>query len=176
VRARTISIHESFKKMKSADDQASSPIIIIGISQPCSATYISLGTNDMVRSIRFTMPCSPPWAIARLDSDDTGYEYSAACWGWDDPGPHLCGSRSHSMDNRLASSGNGHNTVSFLADRRAAVFGPQTVGDRTNRLARVLTPLRTAFLSPPGYVRSRPGRSQAECDLLYSDKNSITGP
>ncbi len=79
-------------------------------------SYISLGTRDIARSIRFYDAALAPlghWRIADYDPDG-----QSAAWGLDDPGPHLW--LTEPFDGNPATVGNG-TMVSFLAETRAAV-------------------------------------------------------
>lgn len=79
-------------------------------------SYVSLGTADLARAIRFYDAALAPLGhrrIADYDADGT-----SAAWGLDDPGPHLWVTQP--FDGKPASVGNG-TMFSFLADSRAAV-------------------------------------------------------
>lgn len=79
-------------------------------------SYISLGTRDIARSIRFYDAALAPLGHARIkDYDPEGH---SAAWGLDDPGPHLW--LTEPFDGNPATVGNG-TMVSFLAETRAAV-------------------------------------------------------
>lgn len=79
-------------------------------------SYMSLGTNDLSRAIRFYDAALAPLGHRQIaDFDTTG---TSAAWGLDDPGPHLWVTQP--FDGNPASVGNG-TMVSFLADTRAAV-------------------------------------------------------
>jgi catechol 2,3-dioxygenase-like lactoylglutathione lyase family enzyme len=79
-------------------------------------SYISLGTRDVARAIRFYDAALAPLGHARIaDYDPDG---TSAAWGKDDPGPHLWVTQP--FDGNPASVGNG-TMVSFLAASRAAV-------------------------------------------------------
>jgi catechol 2,3-dioxygenase-like lactoylglutathione lyase family enzyme len=80
-------------------------------------SYVSLGTNDLARSIRFYDAVLAPLGHKRFDGGDED-EYTAS-WGVDDPGPHLW-ITSRPFDGQPASVGNG-TMVSFLAKSRASV-------------------------------------------------------
>lgn len=79
-------------------------------------SYISLGTRDIARAIRFYDAALAPLGHRRIAGYDP--DESSAAWGLDDPGPHLW--VTPPFDGRAASSGNG-TMVSFLAETRAAV-------------------------------------------------------
>ena len=79
-------------------------------------SYISLGTRDIARSIRFYDAALAPLGHHRIADYDT--EGHSAAWGLDDPGPHLWLTKP--FDGNRASVGNG-TMVSFLAETRAAV-------------------------------------------------------
>ena len=79
-------------------------------------SYISLGTRDIARSIRFYDAALAPLGHHRIaDYDPEGH---SAAWGLDDPGPHLWLTKP--FDGNRASVGNG-TMVSFMAETRAAV-------------------------------------------------------
>jgi len=79
-------------------------------------SYVSLGTGDLDRAIRFYDAALAPLGHHRIDGDETGA--TSATWGVDDPGPHLWVTLP--FDGNPASAENG-TMVSFLADSRAAV-------------------------------------------------------
>lgn len=79
-------------------------------------SYVSLGTSDLPRAIRFYDAALAPLGHRRIDGDDP--EATSATWGLDDPGPHLWVTLP--FDGKAASSGNG-TMVSFLADSDRAV-------------------------------------------------------
>lgn len=79
-------------------------------------SYISLGTRDIARAIRFYDAALAPLGHRRIAGYDP--EDRSAAWGLDDPGPHLW--VTPPFDGQPASSGNG-TMVSFLAETRAAV-------------------------------------------------------
>lgn len=79
-------------------------------------SYVSLGTSDLGRALRFYDAALAPLGhrrIADYDPDDR-----SAAWGLDDPGPHLWVTQP--FDGAPATAGNG-TMVSFLAGSRAAV-------------------------------------------------------
>ena len=79
-------------------------------------SYVSLGTNDLLRAVAFFDAVLTPLGHARIaDYDPDG---PSAAWGLDDPGPHLWVTRP--FDGRPANVGNG-TMVSLLAPSRAAV-------------------------------------------------------
>ena len=79
-------------------------------------SYVSLGTRDLARAIRFYDAALAPLGHRRIpDYDPDG---TSAAWGQDDPGPHLWVTLP--FDGRPASAGNG-GMVSLLAGTRAAV-------------------------------------------------------
>jgi catechol 2,3-dioxygenase-like lactoylglutathione lyase family enzyme len=79
-------------------------------------SYISLGTDDIARAIRFYDAALAPLGHRRIpDYDPEGH---SAAWGLDDPGPHLW--LTEPFDGNPASVGNG-TMVSFLAETRDAV-------------------------------------------------------
>ena len=79
-------------------------------------SYISLGSRDIARSIRFYDAALAPLGHHRIaDYDPDG---TSAAWGLDDPGPHL--SLTEPFDGNPATVGNG-TMVSLLAETRAAV-------------------------------------------------------
>ncbi len=79
-------------------------------------SYVSLGTSDLDRAVRFFDAVLAPLGHARLAEGDAGA--SSATWGADDPGPHLWVTLP--FDGNPVSVGNGA-MVSFLAQSRAAV-------------------------------------------------------
>ncbi|CAN1526556.1 GloA Lactoylglutathione lyase and related lyases [Paracoccaceae bacterium] len=79
-------------------------------------SYMSLGTNDLSRAIRFYDAALAPLGHARIVNFDP--DGTSAAWGLDDPGPHLWVTQP--FDGQPASVGNG-TMVSFLAESRAAV-------------------------------------------------------
>jgi catechol 2,3-dioxygenase-like lactoylglutathione lyase family enzyme len=79
-------------------------------------SYVSLGTADLARAIRFYDAVLAPLEHRRIDGYDP--EATSAAWGLDDPGPHLWVTLP--FDGQPASVGNGV-MVSFLAPSRAAV-------------------------------------------------------
>ncbi len=79
-------------------------------------SYISLGTNDLARAIRFFDAVLAPLGHVRIADHDT--DATSAAWGKDDPGPHLWVTRP--FDGNPAGVGNGM-MVSFLAESRAVV-------------------------------------------------------
>ena len=79
-------------------------------------SYVSLGTTDLVRAIRFYDAVLEPLGHRRIEDYDT--EATSAAWGLDDPGPHLWVTLP--FDGQPARAGNGV-MVSFLAPSRAAV-------------------------------------------------------
>jgi catechol 2,3-dioxygenase-like lactoylglutathione lyase family enzyme len=79
-------------------------------------SYVSLGTADIARAIRFYDAVMAPLGHQRVpDYDPAGH---SAAWGLDDPGPHLW--LTQPFDGKPASVGNG-TMVSLLAPNRAAV-------------------------------------------------------
>jgi catechol 2,3-dioxygenase-like lactoylglutathione lyase family enzyme len=79
-------------------------------------SYVSLGTRDLARAIRFYDAALAPLGHQRIaDYDPDGH---SAAWGQDDPGPHLW--LTQPFDGKPVSFGNG-TMVSLLADTRAAV-------------------------------------------------------
>lgn len=79
-------------------------------------SYVSLGTRDLTRAIRFYDAVLAPLGHARIadyDAADT-----SAAWGLDDPGPHLWVTLP--FDGQPATVGNG-TMVSFLARTRDQV-------------------------------------------------------
>jgi catechol 2,3-dioxygenase-like lactoylglutathione lyase family enzyme len=79
-------------------------------------SYVSLGTKDLARSVRFYDAVMAPLGHNRIEGYDP--DASSAAWGLDDPGPHLWVTQP--FDGQPASVGNG-TMVSFLANSRAAV-------------------------------------------------------
>lgn len=79
-------------------------------------SYVSLGTQDLARAIRFYDAVMATLGHARFDGDGDGA--TSASWGIDDPGPHLWVTLP--FDGAPARAGNG-NMVSFLARTRAEV-------------------------------------------------------
>jgi catechol 2,3-dioxygenase-like lactoylglutathione lyase family enzyme len=79
-------------------------------------SYVSLGTRDLARAMRFYDAVLAPLGHARVADQDP--EDRSAAWGLDDPGPHLWVTQP--FDGQPATSGNG-TMVSFLAPTRAAV-------------------------------------------------------
>jgi catechol 2,3-dioxygenase-like lactoylglutathione lyase family enzyme len=79
-------------------------------------SYVSLGTRDLARAIRFYDAVLAPLGHRRVEETDP--DATSAAWGVDDPGPHLWVTLP--FDGRPASVGNG-TMVSFLADSDAAV-------------------------------------------------------
>ncbi|MBL9050481.1 MAG: VOC family protein [Tabrizicola sp.] len=79
-------------------------------------SYVSLGTCDLARAMRFYDAVLSPLGHARIEDYDP--EDRSAAWGQDDPGPHLWVTQP--FDGQPASVGNG-TMVSFLAESRAAV-------------------------------------------------------
>jgi catechol 2,3-dioxygenase-like lactoylglutathione lyase family enzyme len=79
-------------------------------------SYVSLGTSDLARAVRFYDAVMATLGHSRIDDYDPGA--NSAAWGFDDPGPHLWVTRP--FDGRPASVGNG-TMVSFLAETRAEV-------------------------------------------------------
>jgi catechol 2,3-dioxygenase-like lactoylglutathione lyase family enzyme len=79
-------------------------------------SYVSLGTRDLTRAMRFYDAVLAPLGHTRIEDYDP--EDRSAAWGLDDPGPHLWVTQP--FDGQLASAGNG-TMVSFLAPDRAAV-------------------------------------------------------
>jgi catechol 2,3-dioxygenase-like lactoylglutathione lyase family enzyme len=79
-------------------------------------SYLSLGTNDLARALRFYDAVLAPLGHGRIpDYDPDG---TSAAWGLDDPGPHLWVTQP--FDGAAATVGNG-TMVSFLAETRSAV-------------------------------------------------------
>jgi catechol 2,3-dioxygenase-like lactoylglutathione lyase family enzyme len=79
-------------------------------------SYVSLGTRDLARSMRFYDAALAPLGHARVEDYDP--EDRSAAWGLDDPGPHLWVTQP--FNGEAATVGNG-TMVSFLAPSRAAV-------------------------------------------------------
>ncbi len=79
-------------------------------------SYVSLGTCDLARALRFYDAVLAPLGHQRLEDYDP--EDRSAAWGLDDPGPHLWVTQP--FDGQPATPGNG-TMVSFLAPSRAAV-------------------------------------------------------
>jgi catechol 2,3-dioxygenase-like lactoylglutathione lyase family enzyme len=79
-------------------------------------SYVSLGSRDLARAMRFYDAVLAPLGHARIEDHDP--EDRSAAWGADDPGPHLWVTQP--FDGNPASVGNG-TMVSFLAGTRAAV-------------------------------------------------------
>ena len=79
-------------------------------------SYVSLGSRDLARAMRFYDAALAPLGHARIEDYDP--EDRSAAWGADDPGPHLWVTQP--FDGNPASVGNG-TMVSFLAGTRAAV-------------------------------------------------------
>jgi catechol 2,3-dioxygenase-like lactoylglutathione lyase family enzyme len=79
-------------------------------------SYVSLGTNDLARAMRFFDAVLDPLGHLRIEDYDR--EDRSAAWGQDDPGPHLWVTQP--FDGQPATVGNG-TMVSFLAPSRAAV-------------------------------------------------------
>jgi catechol 2,3-dioxygenase-like lactoylglutathione lyase family enzyme len=79
-------------------------------------SYVSLGTRDLARAMRFYDAVLAPLGHARVEDHDPGDR--SAAWGLDDPGPHLWVTQP--FDGQPATSGNG-TMVSFLAPTRVAV-------------------------------------------------------
>jgi catechol 2,3-dioxygenase-like lactoylglutathione lyase family enzyme len=79
-------------------------------------SYVSLGTNDLARAMRFFDAVLAPLGHQRVEDYDP--EDRSAAWGLDDPGPHLWVTQP--FDGQPATVGNG-TMVSFLAPDRAAV-------------------------------------------------------
>lgn len=79
-------------------------------------SYVSLGTKDLARAMRFYDAALAPLGHARIEDYDP--DARSAAWGTDDPGPHLW--VTEPFDGQPASHGNG-TMVSFLAPSRAAV-------------------------------------------------------
>lgn len=79
-------------------------------------SYVTLGTNDIAKAVRFYDATLAPLGQLRVtDYDPDG---TSAAWGLDDPGPHLWVTQP--FDGNAASIGNGV-MVSFLAKTRAEV-------------------------------------------------------
>jgi catechol 2,3-dioxygenase-like lactoylglutathione lyase family enzyme len=79
-------------------------------------SYVSLGTTDLARSIRFFDAVLAPLGHARIADYDP--DSLSAARGLDDPGPHLWVTLP--FNGKPASAGNG-SMVSLLAPSRAAV-------------------------------------------------------
>ena len=79
-------------------------------------SYVSLGTNDLARAIRFFDAVLAHLGHVRIPDHDP--EPVSAAWGKDDPGPHLWVTLP--FDGTPAGIGNG-TMVSFLAASRTAV-------------------------------------------------------
>jgi catechol 2,3-dioxygenase-like lactoylglutathione lyase family enzyme len=79
-------------------------------------SYVSLGTQDLPRSIRFYDAVLATLGHRRIDEYDA--DGTSAAWGLDDPGPHLWVTLP--FDGQPATVGNG-TMVSFLSDSRANV-------------------------------------------------------
>jgi catechol 2,3-dioxygenase-like lactoylglutathione lyase family enzyme len=79
-------------------------------------SYVTLGTRDLARAMRFYDAVLAPLGHARVEDYDP--EDRSAAWGLDDPGPHLWVTQP--FDGQHATVGNG-TMVSFLASSRAAV-------------------------------------------------------
>jgi catechol 2,3-dioxygenase-like lactoylglutathione lyase family enzyme len=79
-------------------------------------SYVSLGTRDLARAMRFYDAALAPLGHARIDDYDP--DDRSAAWGIDDPGPHLW--VTEPFNGQPATIGNGV-MVSFLADTHAAV-------------------------------------------------------
>jgi catechol 2,3-dioxygenase-like lactoylglutathione lyase family enzyme len=79
-------------------------------------SYVSLGTCDLARAIRFYDASLAPLGHARIPDYDPAAR--SAAWGSDDPGPHLW--VTEPFDGEPATVGNG-TMVSFLAETRTAV-------------------------------------------------------
>jgi catechol 2,3-dioxygenase-like lactoylglutathione lyase family enzyme len=79
-------------------------------------SYVSLGTRDLARAMRFYDAALAPLGHARIEDYDP--DDRSAAWGTDDPGPHLWVTQP--FDGNAATVGNG-TMVSFLADSREAV-------------------------------------------------------
>jgi catechol 2,3-dioxygenase-like lactoylglutathione lyase family enzyme len=79
-------------------------------------SYVSLGTRDIARAMRFYDAVLAPLGHLRIEDYDP--EDRSAAWGLDDPGPHLWVTQP--FDGQPATAGNGC-MVSFLAPSRAAV-------------------------------------------------------
>jgi catechol 2,3-dioxygenase-like lactoylglutathione lyase family enzyme len=79
-------------------------------------SYVSLGTRDLARAMRFYDAVLAPLGHARVE--DYSPDDGSAAWGLDDPGPHLW--ITQPFDGAPATAGNG-TMVSFLAPDRAAV-------------------------------------------------------
>lgn len=79
-------------------------------------SYVSLGTRDIARAMRFYDAVLAPLGHARIANYDP--DGASAAWGLDDPGPHLW--VTEPFDGNPATIGNG-TMVSFLAETRDAV-------------------------------------------------------
>ena len=79
-------------------------------------SYISLGTSDIARTIRFYDAALAPLGHQRVVEYNP--DGTSATWGLDDPGPHLW--VTEPFDGQPATIGNG-TMVSFLAESQAAV-------------------------------------------------------
>ena len=79
-------------------------------------SYVSLGTRDLSRALRFYDAALAPLGHRRVEDFDP--EDRSAAWGLDDPGPHLWVTQP--FDGGPATVGNGV-MISFLAESRAAV-------------------------------------------------------
>ena len=79
-------------------------------------SYVSLGTRDLARAMRFYDAALAPLGHLRVEDYDP--EDRSAAWGLDDPGPHLWVTQP--FDGAPATPGNG-TMVSFLAPSRSAV-------------------------------------------------------
>jgi catechol 2,3-dioxygenase-like lactoylglutathione lyase family enzyme len=79
-------------------------------------SYVSLGTRDLARAMRFYDAALAALNIPRVEDYDP--DDRSAAWGTDDPGPHLW--VTEPFDGNPATVGNGM-MVSFLAETRAAV-------------------------------------------------------
>lgn len=78
-------------------------------------SYVTIGTDDLVRSIGFYDAVMAPLGHVRCDQDLEG---GNATWGLDDPGPHLWVTKP--FNGAVASPGNG-TMFSLLAATRAQV-------------------------------------------------------
>lgn len=79
-------------------------------------SYVTLGTRDLARAMRFYDAALAPLGHLRIEDYDP--DDRSAAWGLDDPGPHLWVTQP--FDGGPATVGNG-TMVSFLAETRAAV-------------------------------------------------------
>ncbi len=79
-------------------------------------SYVSLGTNDLARAVRFFDAILAPLGHLRIEDHDP--DDRSAAWGVDDPDPHLWVTQP--FDDQPATVGNG-TLVSFLSHSRAAV-------------------------------------------------------